>query len=488
VTHENDPPVASGHASIAARGVLWSVGGLIVAEPIRIAVIAFLARQLTPSDFGIVAIASLVVGLVAIGNDLGLQAAIIQRPIVTARALDSLYWLNLAIGLGLSGVVAVTAYPVAVLFDTPEAGPIIAALGLGLAVISFVQVQNAILRRAHNFRVPAIANVASVVSGGIVGLLAAAYGLGAWSLVVNSLVGILASAAIVQFTTRFRPTRHFAWSDTRGYLGLGSQLMLGDLLQYGAANVDNTIVGYSLGPALLGPYALAYNLVMYPVRRVSALVASVTLPSMARFQADTSRLSAAFVRSVSLTAAVVVPAIAAAFVVADDLIIGLYGPQWVAAVFPFRMLCIAAVGRSVAVHAENVFKATGRGSYMVAWSFGGFVVLGAAALLGVSRGLPGVAVGVGVATSVLGMWELVHANRLMGGGWILVPKLLILPALLGLASVGFSLLFSLLLGGLPLLVRALVSIVCSTLLALLVGWTSAPIADARAIVSRMLRK
>lgn len=473
---------------LAAGGAAWSVGGLLVAEPIRIAFTAALARMLEPSDFGLLGIASIIIGLVTIANEIGLQAAIIQKASLDEDQLSSIFWFNLAVGVLLAAVTAACSPLLAWLFGQPSAAPLIAAMGIGLAVVSLAQVQNALVRRSFDFRLPAIANVGAVTVGGLTAVVCASYGLGVWSLVANSLVASVTSVATVQLKVGYRPRLHFAWQDVRGFLGLGSRLMVSDLLQYGAGTVDNAVVGYALGPAALGPYALAYNLITYPARRVSAVLAAAAFPAFARVQEDASRLSVGLRRSVALSSVIVLPVTTAAAVVGRDLIVGLYGGQWTDAVIPFQALCLAAAGRSLAVHAENVYKALGHGNAIVLWSLLGLAGIGSAAVVGLRWGLVGVAIGVAASTVTVSIAQLRFASALVGLSLLDSFKPLGVPlalsAVSGLTTLGVHCTS---VPG-PAFVRALVSIGLGLMVALAVGSSSQHVLDIMSLVRALMGK
>ncbi len=479
---------STGLSALAAGGAVWSVGGLLVAEPIRIAFTALLARILDPSDFGLLGIATIFVGLMTIGNELGLQASIIQRPFLDDDELNSLFWFNLGVGLLFAITTASISSVVAFAFGEPTAGPLIAALGVGFVVVSLVQVQNALVRRAFDFRVPALANIGAVVVGGLAALWCANAGFGVWSLVVNSLVASTTSAVIVQSRVRYRPRFHFEWSEVRGFVHLGSRLMASDLMQYGAGTVDNAVVGYMLGPAALGPYGLAYNLITYPARRISAVLAASVFPAFARVQDDRSRLRSGLERSVAVSSVVVLPLTAAAAVAGRSLIIGLYGGQWNDAVLPFQALCLAAAGRSVAVHAENVFKALGRGSAVALWSLFGLLGIGSAAIVGLQWGLIGVAVAVAVSTAAVSLAQLIHASHLAGVPGLSALRLLVAPLLLSAGSALVSLGVSRWLAWAPDLVTALSSVLAGSCVALLLGWRTRAVRDLASLVKGIVRR
>lgn len=404
-----------GHlAERSSRGALWAVGGQAVAEPLRIAATAVLARLLSPSDFGIVGMAAVFFGLTAITTELGPAAAIIRQRELDDDTASSLFWMTTLAGLGIALAAAACAPLVAAAYGQPEVGPVFAALAATVALSGAALVHNAILRRRMDFRSPAIANLASVVVNTAVALVLAARGAGYWSLVAGTLAGVVTSILVVFGTARFRPRLRLRYDEVRSYLSFSGAVTAGEVANYGSTNVDNLVIGRVLGSSALGFYALAYNLVTYPVRMFSSLVAQATLPALCRIAEDAPRFRAAYLRATRLSLIVVAPALAAAFVAAPRLLLGLYGPQWAPAVRPFQLLCVAGLARSLSVFARSAFKAAGRPGLQMRWDLTLLVAVLAAAAFGSRFGLDGAAAAVAGATGIVSLATLRQVNGLAG--------------------------------------------------------------------------
>ncbi|HEY5549516.1 MAG TPA: lipopolysaccharide biosynthesis protein [Coriobacteriia bacterium] len=489
-----DTPAEAGAAASASdqglthrttTGVGWTLLGLAIAEPIRITVTALLARALTPQEFGIVGMATVFLGLAAIGNDLGLPVAIIQRRETTQNELSSLFWFNLSVGVAFAVLGVLASQPLAAFFHQPAVAPVLAALSVGFIVTSLVQIQGALVRRRMDFRTPAIANIVGVAIGGIVAIAAARAGWGVWALVINSIVSGVVLAGIVAATVRWVPTRRFRWREVRPFVLFGGALTVAGFAGYGAANVDNLVVGRVLGAGPLGIYALAYNLIMYPVRRIASTVTGVTLPAFSRIQGDNARYAAAFVRALEMSASVVTPLLMAAAVASESIVLGLYGPKWAAAVIPFRLLCVAGLGRGLGVLAEVALKGLGKGARLLWWTAAGLLGVAAGAWFGIPSGVNGVAVGVSVATmfcSALMLWDVMHLLGVtLAVGFVRVGR----PMVLGAAAAGSAWLVGEMLGllGAGHLVSAVLAVALGVVIPLAVAFLVPGFAGVRELVS-----
>lgn len=402
------PPLAADGASRdtndltgrSARGFAWTMGGLLVTEPLRIAMTAVLARVLTPADFGVVAMAAVIVGLLAFANDLGFSVALIRRETLSERETDAVFWLNLGIGAALTMGAWVSAPAVAVLYREPGVVAVFRGLSLAFFVTSLYLVQGALVRREMDFRTPALASAWSMGTVAVVSVALAVAGWGPMSIVAGNVAGLFANAVYLQAVTRYVPRHGPSWRHSKEFVSFGAMLTLGELAGYGAGNADNLIVGRALGAGPIGQYSIAYNLVTYPVRRVAKMAAAVTLPAFSAIGGDRERFREAYLRALALSAVLVWPALGCAAALGRDVVLGLYGPQWTAAVVPFQVLCVAAMALVCAVFGEMALKALGMAGRFAVWAMATFVALVAGVVWAVGDGIAAVAVAVSVVTVV----------------------------------------------------------------------------------------
>jgi O-antigen/teichoic acid export membrane protein len=105
-------------------GIKWSALTQLVAQVAQYGSFVVLARLLSPADFGTVACATLVVGFVAMLNELGLGAALIQRQDLRPGHLNAAFWSNVGIGATLWALLAVLAGPIAGFFHSAATAPL----------------------------------------------------------------------------------------------------------------------------------------------------------------------------------------------------------------------------------------------------------------------------------------------------------------------------------------------------------------------------
>lgn len=386
-----------------ARAAQWRLAGAFTAAGLRFAVGVVLARLLPPADFGTVALAFLVLGFTRLLSDFGIAAAVVQRRDMTERYIRTAFTVCVLFGCSITILIVVGAPIAADLMREPALRHVLPALSSLVVVQSLSVVAVALLRRQLDFKRQFLIESGTFVVGYAgVAVTLAALGYGVWSLVAGSLLqACLASAALVA-TARHAMRPLLGTQELRDllYFGTGSTLSL--FGNYIALNGDNFVVGRWMGTTSLGLYSRAYNLMNLSHTYAAAVISSVLLPAFSQVQTEPERLRRAYLLTTQLTAMVAAPFMAGLAVAAPHLISSLYGPQWMGAVTPLQILCVAGYFRALYHLGGVVAQSLGRvySEFFLQAGYAVLVITGT--LLGLPYGLSGIAAGVTVA--ILGMF------------------------------------------------------------------------------------
>ncbi|WP_172637474.1 lipopolysaccharide biosynthesis protein [Thioflavicoccus mobilis] len=350
-----------------------------------------LARLLAPSDFGLIAMVTVVTGFVAMFKDAGLSMATVQRKDITHEQVSMLFWINVALSVGVMLLLAAFAPAIAAFYSEPRLVWITVALA-GTMLFGGLTVQHqAILRRQMRFKALARIEIISMASGIALAVAMALAGVGYWSLVGMVAGTAIANAMLVWIFCNWRPSMPQCGTEVAELVKFGGGLTGFSFLNYFTRNADNVIVGYALGSGPLGIYSKAYNLLMLPIRQINAPIGSVMLPVLSRLQDDPARYRSAYLQALSAIAMVGTPIVVTAFVLADELVAILLGPGWEEAATVFRWLAPAAFFGTVNVAPGWLCISLGRPGTQLRWAMISAPVTVVAFLIGVQWGIVGVA-------------------------------------------------------------------------------------------------
>ncbi|HEX2331892.1 MAG TPA: lipopolysaccharide biosynthesis protein, partial [Burkholderiales bacterium] len=303
----------------------FSQAGRVIAQLLGMVI---LARLLSPSDFGVVAMAWLVTGFAGIFHDFGTKAAVIQRRELPSALLDSVFWLNVGIGIAIAILIALLAPIIAVAMREPQLTGVLWLLALGFPIASLGLVQQALLERASRFRSVAVVECCAAFAGLTIGVLAALGGWGVYSLVSQAIVEWTVVTAGLWAASTWRPAWRCSLALIREIAGFSGNLVGFSIVNYFARNIDTVLIGRFLGATELGYYNLAYRLMLWPLQHISRVVGRAFFPALSRLQDDKPRLRQAYVRAAAAVFLITAPLSLGLFVLREPFVLALMGERW----------------------------------------------------------------------------------------------------------------------------------------------------------------
>ena len=395
----------------SVRGAIITLSEQATAVLLGLVNTAILARLLTPEDYGLVALVGIVVGFFNLFRDAGLATATIQQKEINLGQISTLFWLNLLLGVILSGGVAAMAPVVAWFFGRPELAAITIAVSATFFVNGLITQHQALLCRQLRFGSLAMVRLTSLIVSSCVGIIMACRGWGYWAL-----IGINISAPVVQLigvwsVCRWVPGRPVRGSGVRKMLRFGTNLLSANLITYAFRNLDNFLVGWRLGAGPLAIYSKAYSLLMLPLYQINGPISAVAVPALSRLQDSPKQFRRYYQQCMLLVAALGMPVVVGCFCATEEIVVLLLGQQWIEVTWVFRALAVAAFVSTFNTAGGWVLVPRGRADReLVSSALGtGFCAIGM--LVGLHWGIVGVAVAVSVANALVRVPQLIYCYR-----------------------------------------------------------------------------
>jgi polysaccharide transporter, PST family len=370
----------------AVTGIAQAASALI-----QIVSTVTLARLLTPEEYGAVAMVLAVTVFAGLFRDLGLSASTIQRAQLSHAQLSTLFWLNVAAGTALTGLVAAAAPLVAWFYGRPELTAVTLALSVTFVIGSFGTQPGALLSRQLRFGRRAAATLAGAVVTFLTSLTLAWQGFSYWALVVGTIAGGLTTTVLLNLLCGWRPGLPSRRAGIRPMVQYGLNLTGFDLANYFSRNLDNILIGRFAGADALGLYSRAYALLMFPISNLRAPVGAVAFPALSRLQDQPADFRHYYRTVVFMLAAISMPVVALVFVLSDVLILVALGPRWVAAAELFSILALAAFLQPTSGLRGTVLMSLGLGRRYLSQGVIAAVVTSAGFVIGIQWDATGVA-------------------------------------------------------------------------------------------------
>jgi len=367
----------------------------------QILISAILARLLTPSDFGLIAMVIVFSSFVAIFSDFGLTSAIVQKKEVSDEALSSTFWISVGLGALLTIALAASAPLIAAFYSEPRLTPLVVFISTTFFIASFGNVQSALLTKSMNFKALAVIGICALGISGPVSIFLAFSGYGVWSLAWNTVLSTFLTVVFTSIYAQWAPHFSLGLQHVKGLVGFGANLTGFSFVNYFARNADNLLIGKFLGAAPLGFYNLAYNLLLFPLTNVSDVIGRVMFPALSKIQRDSTAVREAFVAANRFVAAGSFPLMMWLFITAPQVIRVIYGSKWESAIVLVQILALTAMVQSIGTNVGWIYLSQGRTDIMFKWGIFASSVAFISFAVGLRWGVEGVAIAYATATYLL---------------------------------------------------------------------------------------
>lgn len=411
-------PAAAAAQPVTARHVTSGFGWLALSQYsnrlLGFVSTLILAKLLTPDDFGMVAVASMLIEIVQLFRDMGLSEAVISSRRDDRGALDTAHTVLVAYNVALFGIAAAASPLVAWFYGNSTLIPVVILLSSNLVLNSLRLVPLTLIRRNLEYRKLVVSDLVPSVVSAVVAIVLAFAGFGVWSLVIKTMVQSGLMLVLIQFVVPYRPRFAFDRAAARDLFGYGKFIVGSSMLFVALYNIDRLFVSKIAGIAAFGAFDFAARIADMPTKQFSGLVGAVMFPVYSAVDRSGSALRPMFLRTLKYTATVTFPAAAGLAAFGPVLVDRLYGPRWHALGPLLQLLSLYAALRSTSSIIHDLYKATGRPDLMqraALYKLIAVATLGGPAVY--QFGAPGVAaLLVVVYVAVLG-WELAKVAALL---------------------------------------------------------------------------
>lgn len=373
------------------RGLKWTAGAKFGGQLITWGITIFVMRLLAPADYGLMAMASVFIVLLAMFVDMGLGAALVQVAEINTENMRKAFGILLLTNGMLWAGLSLAAPLIASFYGEPRLTLVLRVLALQYLLTPFYTLPDVLLQRRLEFRQRSLIELGSAVIGSLATLVLALNHYGVWALVLGNLAGTVWRTLAVNGVEPFRHLPLLAWRDMRALLSFGGNVTASRLLWFCYTQADTVIVGRVLGGQVLGLYSVAMHLASLPVQRVSAILNQVAFPAFARYQHDKALIGRQLEKAFGLMSLVAFPLLWGLASTASELVPLVLGQGWQDAVLPLQILSLVMPFRTLLAFLPAITDAMGRPEAGMHNGLLGCLIMPPAYYIGCHWGIAGVA-------------------------------------------------------------------------------------------------
>jgi teichuronic acid exporter len=374
-------------------GMFWTGGARVVSQAWTWVITIVVIRLLAPSDYGLLAMATVFTAFFALVSEAGLGAALVQAPRLDETTLRRVFGAIIVIDCALFALQVAVAPLAAALFGEERLVAIIRVLALQYLIMIFSAIPGNLLVRELDFKRASVMATVASICGSLASLVLAYAGYGVWALVISSLVVVGCQAIGLNIICPCRRKPEFSLSGMRELLRTGTQLTASRVLWFVYSQADVVIAGRVLGKDLLGFYSVSLHLASLPVQRLSALLNQIAYPAFAEAQRDPRSVPFYMLKTIRILSMLSFPVLWGISSVAPEIVaLLLGGDKWQPAVRPLQILPLIMPITLMGHFLNTAFQGIGHSKVAFTNALAASIILPVAFYAGVQWGLVGLSV------------------------------------------------------------------------------------------------
>lgn len=345
--------------------LIWKLLERIGSQGIQFVIQIFLARLLSPEEFGSLAIVLVLINLAQTFVDGGFSSALIQKKNADKLDFSTIFYVSMLMATIIYILILYASPYVAQFYGDEELVPILRVLSLILFPGALNSIQNAYVSRNMKFKLVFKTSIFSTIISGLIGIGAALLNFGIWALVLQQITYHIINSAGLWITVKWRPEFIFSFQRVKELFPYGSRVFLSNFIYKLYLDIRILLIGKVYSSSELAFYQRGEQIPRIIVNNIDGSIQSVILPTLAAYQDDRKRIKSMVRRTVSVSTFLIFPMMMGIIVVAEPLVIVLLTEKWLLAVPFLQVFCLMyAVWPLITINLQPI-RALGRSDMLL---------------------------------------------------------------------------------------------------------------------------
>lgn len=346
----------------AISGVKWNSLSKFTLVLLQLFQMLILARLLSPSEFGLFGMITVVIGFSKVFVDMGLSNAIIHAKELDDQKLSTLYWMNILMGMAIAALIFTISPLISNFYNEEKLTGLIKLMSITFLIIPLGQQFEVLMQKNLMFKFISIIEIFSFTLGVTISVALALCDYGVFSIVWGQLANSSFRVLLLCFFSprTWYPKFLFKYKAVRNFMSFGLYQLGERSVNYLSNNIDYIFIGKFLGADALGLYTLAYQIVILPISKINPIITKVAFPIFSKIQDDVYRLREGYYSIATILSLIVFPMLLGLIALADNLVPVVFGEKWVEVIPVIQILGILGIIRTLGNPSSSVYLALGR--------------------------------------------------------------------------------------------------------------------------------
>ena len=325
------------------KGVGWNTIERFSVQGTQFLLQIILARLLLPSDYGIIAMLAIFLGIAQVFVDSGFGNALIQKRVCTNIDYSTVFYYNLVVSIGIYFLFYIISPFVADFYNIPDLKIVMRVISLTIIINALTLVQRTILIKKVDFKSQSKVVFVSVLISGICSVLMAYEGFGVWSLCFQSILNGALQVVFFYFYVKWLPSLTFSIESFKEFFGYGSKILIASIISVIYNNLYTIVIGKKFSARELGYFSRADHFSAFPSSNIGGIISRVSLPVLSKIQDDDVRLRKAYCKLIRYSSFIIFPLMTGLAALSEPLIRVVLGQKWMGIVALLQIMCLGAM-------------------------------------------------------------------------------------------------------------------------------------------------
>lgn len=347
------------------HGVFWQGLERFGNLGINFIISVILARLLTPKQFGLVALATILINIATAIIESGFPKALIQKKDIDEIDCNSVFYFNITLGLLIYGIIFPLAPYIARFYKQPLLTSLTRVVTLSLIITSWASIQRTLLAKRMQFHLSFKISWQAQIPAGIIGIILAYTGFGVWALIAQHLIKSTLGTILLWYFVKWRPQRLFDFSRLKKLFSFGWKLFCSGILNSIYTNIYSIVVAKLFSIDILSFFRKGRHLPGVGMSIINNTIGKVLFPAFSEIQNDKARMRQLAKRGLKNIMFLVIPIMSLLFITARPLTIILYTVKWLPAADFVKICCFSFVISPFHTMNLQIITACGRSDYFL---------------------------------------------------------------------------------------------------------------------------
>ncbi|WP_289029016.1 oligosaccharide flippase family protein [uncultured Algoriphagus sp.] len=340
-------------------GVFWNLAERFGTYIVRFVLGTILARLLTPSDYGVIAITLIIITICELFSDGGTFLTLIQRQKVNDIEYSTIFWFKLFVSIFMAIAIFIYSNDISIFFYENELTSILKIISIVFVLSAMANIYKIILTNRMDFKNQSKSIIISSIIGGIIGIIFGYLNFGVWALVYQTIIIYFVQLILLFYYAKWIPSFCFSIQFLKSIRNISFGFFVYNFTNIIYRNLYPIFFGKSYSAEILGLFNRAQQLKNLPEHTIESVINRIFFPILSQNKDNESNFFDGIKTILSWLIFLNIPIMFLLFLNSKELVIILLTEKWIESAIYLELLSISAIFFPINLFLINIVNVRG---------------------------------------------------------------------------------------------------------------------------------